>query len=161
MSLSDRVVAVKGRRCDGCGSEQPGKRFAFFWFEGDRAAVACYRCNKVANKLKRRQTLLFNRSELKILRNDRLKDPLDTEEINLNEEWFGDLGFSVVFNHDAGVLDRDPAPPDPSHYERPKPPPSPVGWELDPALSLREAIRDLIIRRITGEVVRALLEEAA
>jgi len=165
-SLSDRVVRLEGRRCGGCGSEEPGRRFAFFWDREDQEAenvdaaiVACYRCNKIGNRLRLGQERLFESFDR--LADDELVESLLPEESDGIREAIAAGDLSIRFSWEIGVTYAPPAPPDASHYDRPPAPPSPVNLELDPSLSVKDAIMDLIVRRITGEGIATCLKAAA
>jgi hypothetical protein len=167
-SLSERVVRLKGRRCHGCKSTKPGRRYAFFWEDEDReaerldvAGVACYGCNKIGNALKLGQKREFDAWDRLAERGQELSahDLLGDESDWLVEAIAsGDL--TIRFGWEIGVNYGPPAPPEPGHYIKPPAPPSPVAKELDPRLPVKKAILDLVIRRLTGEL-RVVLDKAA
>lgn len=114
--------------------------------------MACYRCNKIGNRLRLGQEHLFETYE-RLAYDDELTELLPEDSNGIREAIAaGDL--SIRFGWEIGVTYGPPAPPERGHYKKPAPPPSPVAWELDPSLPVREAIADLIVRRLTGESIK-------
>jgi len=99
-SFTERVIAIKGRRCTVCGSEREGRRTAFCW-EGekgriDRAAVLCPRCLKGAHRWNAGQVELFDGCDTYAEQ--------DAKERKEQEEG----GYSILDAEDAGVVDTQP-----------------------------------------------------
>lgn len=61
-TVTDRIVAVKGRRCSNCRTDHKGQRFVFWWDDYDRAdevvetaMVLCSGCWRRFNRQKARE----------------------------------------------------------------------------------------------------------
>jgi hypothetical protein len=85
-SLSDRVVRAKGRRCDLCNSERPGRRTAFFWDREEtdegKAILLCHGCLRYAHATRCGQDRLDEYE-------DRLIERTEIEQSDDFKTWFG------------------------------------------------------------------------
>jgi hypothetical protein len=99
-SFTERVIAVKGRRCGKCDSECEGRRTAFCWDgdEGniDRAVVLCSGCLKWAHEKRKGQVNSF--------------DILDAyaEQDKAERAFQAVHGCCILTSEDAGVIDGPP-----------------------------------------------------
>jgi len=99
-SFTERVIAVKGRKCGKCGSEREGRRTAFYWDPSeaniDRAAVLCPSCLKWAHRKRRGQ---LNSCKLVSDYAEMAKDERAYQEAN---------GCCILDAEGAGVIDGPP-----------------------------------------------------
>jgi hypothetical protein len=99
-SFTERVIAIKGRRCKKCGSEREDRRTAFCWDgdEGniDRAVVLCSGCLKWAHQKKKGQVNGF--------------DILDAyaKQDQAERAYQEEHGCCILTAEDAGVIDKPP-----------------------------------------------------